>query len=736
MLFLTVAGTLILCHILLDIQDEVNTLQDTERSIFIQCADAVVFKDKESVIDLMGLFSSSSVESWRLVDSLGNIVSKHGDASFSLGQADVLSKVISIDNQQDIWRGSNKNTPSAERLKLHVKLITPFNNSVVIKGTLVYALIISLWVGLFSYSISSLLKKYKQKKIELIQLKTDLYASKEKQGQVEKSLAMNRENKSLFIADICHEIRTPLSNLQTLTELVADPKKIDKYGVTYSHTKRLLDSLLTDFIDMARQDREIFEVIPEWTNMVYSPFQAVRLATAENGRNHEIVYTASHKSVECYVDSRRISQIIVNLITNAIKYAGKYIHVNVSLEEISAEDGVLMISVRDSGKGIPENKRNKVFDAFSKVQNETQSYEGIGLGLHIAKMLVDKMGGYICYREAVPQGANFEISIPCKYRNSKKHDLNGEGRVAVISERDSVCMLAAQAFSEHAFVEQFRSDAEFFQAIMKSGTKYDAILTHEFDLEDNELQGTSCYDSPVIDISKRTMYSRYKKGLIPSNFLTSDSLLAVSSGISFGNSKSKYILILDDTASNYLNLRIRTEGSYVIHIASNTTDAINHLYSFKYEAVFIDLYLNGEHCGYHFASLMRIHGLNKDIKAILYTGSPARSQIELSFIAGVDGLLKKGDYEQASIERMIKQDAGLESIVEISNVPTFIEEALNKEQLDYTQFKSDMAEYLKRDALEQTVFDEMASYLSDIPCKVEFEQLTTHLLKRVGLLQA
>ena len=263
--------------------------------------------------------------------------------------------------------------------------------------------------------VNLLVKKYapQDRIIEIISINYDITELKRTEEMLvkarDKAEASDRL-KSAFLANMSHEIRTPLnaivgfSSLLTSTENAAEK---ELYNSLIGHNNKLLLNLINDVIDLSKIESGYLELRPDWVNLTELLDESVAEYVHQVPSGVELLtnYPAHDSLVE--LDSLRIKQILSNFLSNALKNTTTG-HVEVFYE---VDHQSVRIGVKDTGRGIPQNMLEKIFERFEKLDSFAQ---GAGLGLSICKLIVEKMNGRILVDSQLGIGTTFIIELPCR----------------------------------------------------------------------------------------------------------------------------------------------------------------------------------------------------------------------------------------------------------------------------------------------------------------------------------
>lgn len=243
------------------------------------------------------------------------------------------------------------------------------------------------------------------------------------QALQEQNIALGNANraKDLFLTNISHELRTPLNAILgftgTLLMELPGPLNPDqqKQLLTVETSARHLLSLINDLLDVAKIEAGKSELHPteidcvKWLETVTDALRHLA-----EGKGLRFKVKTSKAPAHWRADQRALSQIIINLANNAIKFTEQG-EVEITLSQSTSGDDkpILEIAVRDTGVGIEQADLNRLFKAFERLNMQTQAFrEGSGLGLHLSQKLAHLMGGEISVQSEPGVGSTFTLRLP------------------------------------------------------------------------------------------------------------------------------------------------------------------------------------------------------------------------------------------------------------------------------------------------------------------------------------
>ena len=227
--------------------------------------------------------------------------------------------------------------------------------------------------------------------------------------------------KSDFLANMSHEIRTPMNAIVGMCELILRENDISNIVrercVNIQNSGKSLLSIINNILDFSKIESGNMELIEDKFNISSVLEEVINMTVTRKGCKKIEIVVLADPNIPCGLigDEVCIKQIIINLMTNAVKFTHSGA-VTLSVSHIVQEDSIILkISVEDTGIGITEENLNRLFTSFQQLDTrKNRSIEGTGLGLAISKRLLTQMGGTINVSSVYGQGSVFSFEIPLK----------------------------------------------------------------------------------------------------------------------------------------------------------------------------------------------------------------------------------------------------------------------------------------------------------------------------------
>lgn len=299
--------------------------------------------------------------------------------------------------------------------------------------------------GEFSY-IGNLFEENNSQKLDLIKAKI-----KAEEGDL---------LKASFLANLSHEIRTPMNAINGFTELILNTELSKEETVEYlnviQNNGKNLVSIIDDLIEMSKIDSN--QIAPNFSEInlescIVELYKTIKVTIPKNKNiKFKLIKSSVAAAYNIVTDEIKLKQIIINLLTNAIKFTDEGL-VTFSYE-IDENENRIHFTIQDTGSGIDQDYHKHVFDRFKRVENDKSiQVGGLGLGLSISKAYIEILGGTISLESEVGVGSTFYFSIPLQYAKvghivvkpiREKEVVKSENKVILIAEDDNINFLLFQ----------------------------------------------------------------------------------------------------------------------------------------------------------------------------------------------------------------------------------------------------------------------------------------------------
>jgi len=323
----------------------------------------------------------------------------------------------------------------------------------------------------------------------------DVTKRKEMENQLKEAMAISEESsrlKSSLLANVSHELRTPMTGIlgmaQILMEELKDSHNLETVKKIHKSGMRLMNTL-NSILDLSElESNASLLVIKDY----YLPSKVKYLLTQYENfayeKNLAFSYIIKDPSISAIVDERLMNQIIINIVDNAIKYTHKG-SIEIIVDSIESEDGLIaVLSIKDTGIGISRDKQKLIFHEFRQVsEGFSRKYEGAGLGLTIAKKMVELMDGRITVESDVNVGSIFSIYFPgvrivddsitqlVQKNNQTNNMLSARNlNILLVEDNEINAEVITKFIDKIAIIDNVPSGVDALNAIKNN--KYDVIL--------------------------------------------------------------------------------------------------------------------------------------------------------------------------------------------------------------------------------------------------------------------
>jgi len=326
------------------------------------------------------------------------------------------------------------------------------------------------------------------------QMQKDLAIAKEHAEKALESELRYNKAKSNFLSKVSHELRTPLNAIIGITnaaEKTTERKELEKYCHSIRAASKNLLSLVNDILDHTSIDTASFDFSPRqfsFSKALSSVIGEISMLAKE--KNQELILNISGEIHDClYSDERRLKQVLLNLLLNAVKFTPENGKITFSAREFAnyGTECIIRFQVIDSGVGISHEALSRLYETFEQADNSiTREHSGLGLGLSLTKRIVEIMHGYISVESEEGKGTCFTCDLKLEIVKEEKqqelkapgahNDLDLNGKYILVADDVEINreVLFAMLENSGAVLEGARNGEEAVK--MFSEKKYDLVL--------------------------------------------------------------------------------------------------------------------------------------------------------------------------------------------------------------------------------------------------------------------
>lgn len=245
------------------------------------------------------------------------------------------------------------------------------------------------------------------------------------------------EAKSDFLAKMSHDLKTPLNAILGYTQLMTDDSdeplsedSIDNLTQIFKAGNHLME-LINDILDLSAIEAGKLKVVIEKIDLISVIQESlILIRPASEKQNIKIIdETKDHESLYVLADSLRLKQVLLNLLSNGVKYNSLKGTLTLSL---TTDNSHVWLNIRDTGSGIPEEKMNTLFEKFNRLGAEKTKVEGTGIGLNICQNLIELMNGSLNVESELGKGSCFSISILKSQKRNENTVGDSKGRLNIL----------------------------------------------------------------------------------------------------------------------------------------------------------------------------------------------------------------------------------------------------------------------------------------------------------------
>ena len=320
-------------------------------------------------------------------------------------------------------------------------------------------------IGFVGFDYVKSVQRYSDNEIMVLKIFAEMVVNVTNRMELERELVDSKEEaeaaskaKSVFLANMSHEIRTPLNGIIGFTDLIKNTPLTpvqQEYIENANMSGHILLGIINDILDFSKIEAGMLELETVRTDMIDLLENSIDI----------VKFAAEKKAIEllldidlrmprfAFVDPIRLKQILANLLGNAVKFTHKgEVELKVRYEQLDDGEGKLSFSVRDTGIGISDTQKEKLFKAFSQADSSTtRKFGGTGLGLIISDMIAKKMGSVIHISSSLGEGSTFYFDLNTRFEEGEKRDpsqIESVKRCLIIDDNANNCFILKQMMAQ------------------------------------------------------------------------------------------------------------------------------------------------------------------------------------------------------------------------------------------------------------------------------------------------
>ena len=464
------------------------------------------------------------------------------------------------------------------------------------------------------------------------------------------------ELKTSFLSNLSHEFRTPLNSITSLCHLLKSRSDGDlsveqeKQVVYIQRSASELTELVNDLLDLAKVEAGKTDIKPKHFE-VQDVFGALRgmLKPLLTGNSLELIFDADPALPPLYTDEGKVSQILRNLISNALKFTRRgHVRLSAQLEA----DGLIVFRVSDTGIGIAPEDQERIFEEFVQIESELQAkVKGTGLGLPLSRRLAELLGGTITLEGELGIGSTFSVILPISFGRPEPthvvqapHAQSTGPTILFIEDNQDTSFVHESALRASSYRLLFAANIPEARAAMRESTPAVIALDRFIDGEDalfyiKELKEQG-YGGPiavisVIDEPQAALGAGadvfLAKPVAP--FILANTLRELIEG----RTSRTVLLVDDDEVTRYVLGEALAKMGYSIVEARNGREAIRIMENNIPTGMFLDIVMP-DLTGFEVLREMRLDPSTKDIPVVIHSSKELSAQ-EVEYLSSMGAVI-------------------------------------------------------------------------------------------------